>query len=320
MIILYSGIPGSGKSYKMVHDLLDLKDEYYVVHNIDGMKKDTFGEFGINWVEYCEREGMEVTDFFSKEYQLEFTEAVEAKYDRNCIVVIDEAHEWFDKNKKTIKMWLSYHRHLNQEIWLVAHKSTNLPAVYRSFVEIEYRAKSSSLISIPGFFLYNRISGGERVGYKFVRIDKKVFQYYKSQNKGFKKPQKSLFIPMCLLFCIAGVSYFLIMPHYMFKHGKKDEKKIAESSGTETISEVQKVRNGYRFAGKVGNKYLVEDLETGRVLAVDEIPKFLVMGANGSELNVYDVENKKTVLIHSYVEQAKRPPATPEPVESGASR
>ena len=164
MITLYSGIPGSGKSYKMVKELSRVKDKYFVVHNIDKLQEGYLGEYGLQWEQYIQRENMEVEAFFSKEYQIKFCEEVHAKYKRPVLVIIDESHEWFDKFSKTLKMWLSYHRHLDADVWLVAHKSTNLAAIYRSFIEVEYRAKHGSFIALPGYFIYNRILGGQRVG------------------------------------------------------------------------------------------------------------------------------------------------------------
>ena len=84
MIVLYSGIPGSGKSYKMVHDLEAEKKKYFVIHNIDGLKEDYLREGeGFSFIKYCEDQQMEVEAFFSKEYQIELSEAIRAKYNKN---------------------------------------------------------------------------------------------------------------------------------------------------------------------------------------------------------------------------------------------
>jgi len=292
MIILYSGIPGSGKSYKMVKDLIEEKGKRFIVHNIDGLKKDYLSENeGFNFLEYCEKMNMEVEDFFSKEYQIELTEAVRTKYGKNVLMVIDECHEWFDRNKKTLKMWLSYHRHLNQDIWLVAHRSTNLPAVYRSFIEVEYRAKFSTIFALPGFFMYNRIVGGESVGYKYARKKQEVFDLYKSMAQGYKKPSPSLVIPVVALFVIAGVSWFLLMPGKL----QKSKNLAAASPGIPAASgSVSSFSNNqeFVFAGRLGDQYLLKEVASGRIFKIDDLSgKFIFFHASESELILFDTES-----------------------------
>ena len=69
MITLFSGIPGSGKTYKMVAELSRQKEKYYVVHNIDGLQEGYLGDYGINFLNYCEDQKIDIVEFFSKEYQ-----------------------------------------------------------------------------------------------------------------------------------------------------------------------------------------------------------------------------------------------------------
>jgi len=311
MIILYSGIPGSGKSYKMVKDLIDERNKYYVVHNIDGLKQETLGDYGLNWIEYCEREKMEVTEFFSKEYQTKFSEAVRTKYERDCLVIIDESHEWFDKNKRELKMWLSYHRHLSQTIWLVAHRSTNLSSIYRSFIEVEYRAKSSSIIALPGFFLYARIVGGQQVGYKFERLDKKVFSYYKSQSTGYKKQPKSKLFPVVLLLVIGVVSLFVAAPKYILGDNKKE---ITDNKEKSTYDNIQKT-DKYIYVGRIGDQHLITIIDTGQTVKLKQLPNLICLGSTEDELHLYDVKTGEKIVVGS-VPYVKRSPATTEPGKS----
>lgn len=227
MITLYSGIPGSGKTYKMVAELSRQKDKYYVVHNIDGLQEGYLGDYGINFLKYCEDQKIDIVDFFSKEYQIEFTKAVLEKYNRPVLAIIDEAHEWFSVNSKNLKMWLSYHRHLNQDIWLVAHRSTNIHAMYRSFIEVEYRAKSGSFLNIPYYFFYNRILGGQQSGYVKERKSQKIFEIYKSQLIG-KVEKKSK--PKVMIFLIAaavlGMALFFFIPQFILSDDPMNLKKM----------------------------------------------------------------------------------------------
>lgn len=227
MITLYSGIPGSGKTYKMVAELSRQKEKYYVVHNIDGLQEGYLGDYGINFIKYCEDQKIDIVEFFSKEYQIEFTKAVLEKYNRPVLAIIDEAHEWFSVNSKNLKMWLSYHRHLNQDIWLVAHRSTNIPAMYRSFIEVEYRAKSGSFLNVPYYFFYNRILGGQQSGYVKERKSKKIFEIYKSQLIGKVEKKK---IPKVMFVLVAGVVFglalFFFIPQFILADDPMNLKKM----------------------------------------------------------------------------------------------
>ena len=310
MIILYSGIPGSGKTYKMVSDLNDCQKDFYVVHNIDGLQED-FLKSGINFVKYCDEHQMKIEEFFSKEYQISFTEEVKKKYDLNCLVIIDEAHEWFSSIKDSLKMWLSYHRHLNQTIWLVAHKSTNIPAIYRSFVEVEFRAKHSSILSLPMVFFYNRIVGGEQLGYVYCFKKKAIFKLYKSQNKGFVKKRPSLFFPIVVLFVVLGVSYFFIMPRLIIGKGKKNKNK-------EEVKIVNKVSDDreYRLVGSIGESYLLEDKDRHVIKLSDVKDKYVLLSQDigKDSIMVIDIKSNKKIIINKLAWQDR--PATTEPVGS----
>jgi hypothetical protein len=242
----------------MVAELSRQKDKYYVVHNIDGLQEGYLGDYGINFLKYCEDRKIDIVEFFSKEYQIEFTKAVLEKYNRPVLAIIDEAHEWFSVNSKNLKMWLSYHRHLNQDIWLVAHRSTNIPAIYRSFIEVEYRAKSGSFLNIPGFFFYNRIIGGQRSGYVKEKKSKKIFEIYKSQLIG-KVEKKSK--PKVMIFLIAaavlGLALFFFIPQFILADDPMDLKKLKKGGvAADPAVAVGSMESMVGMAGQTGNQNL----------------------------------------------------------------
>lgn len=315
MITLYSGIPRSGKTYKMVYDLNDVKDKYFVIHNIDGLRPGFLGEASCYFVQYCTDQKMEVIDFFSKEYQVEFSEAVRAKYNKDCLVIIDESHEWFSKNKKQLMMWMSYHGHLNQTVWLVAHRSTNLSSVYRSFIEVEYRAKSGTFLFLPGYFIYNRILGGVAAGFTFTRKKQEIFDIYKSQNFDYVKKSPSLLIPIVLSLCAMGVVYFLLMPGRVI--GKGHVKNVGEDlqqQKTQVMDNINEKKATFRFAGVIGESILLQDLESGKFVDVKELDnQYLVMLKSKNYLKLFDIKNKKLLVVSSY---ERTRPANLEPEAS----
>lgn len=290
MITLFTGLPGSGKSYKMVAELWKHKNRYYIIHNIVGFKTEKLGDYGFNWVEYCTKNNISVEEFFSKDYQVELAKKVKEKYKRNMLIIIDEAHEWFDRNVKLLKMWLSYHRHINQQIYLVAHASRNIPQTYRTFVEVEYRAKSSTFLFLPGYFFYNRIIGGQRAGFIFEKKKQSIFALYKSQDisisdKEVKK--KSFVIPGLVVVIVLMFIGFLKAPGWILGEGDSEAKKAppesnkAVSGADSGPSVSDDIKEGesekpfdekYAFVGQINGMVIIENRKNGNQYMLHRVP------------------------------------------------
>lgn len=291
MITLFSGIPGSGKSYKMVAELSRCKDKYFVCHNIDGLQEGYLGIYGINFLDYCVEQKMQVEEFLSKDYQIEYAKAVHEKYDRPILVIVDEAHEWFSTHSRALKMWLSYHRHIDEDIWLVAHRSTNLPSIYRSFIEVEYRAKSGSILGVPGFFVYNRILGGQRAGYKYERKKQAIFDLYTSiQVDNEKKRKTPMMIPAMIVVVLFLLIGFFMLPGKMFHKtvpvasaadlsvGSKNSAAPVGSGNNKISATISNVvadirpDEKYAYAGEMNGLVILEDRITGEQQPLSRIP------------------------------------------------
>lgn len=295
MITLFTGLPGSGKSYKMVAELWKNRTKYFIIHNIVGFKTEKLGDYGFNWVDYCTQNNIPVEEFFSKDFQVELAKKVKEKYKRNMLIIIDESHEWFDRNVKLIKMWLSYHRHINQQVYLVAHASRNIPQTYRTFVEVEYRAKNSSFLFLPAYFFYNRIIGGQRAGFIFERKKKSIFALYKSQDisisdKEIKK--KNFMIPGVIFFIVLLFIAFLKVPGWIWGKEVGDVKKLAPGlnkavSSTDSGAPASETIHGqnqdqeknstndsekYAYVGQIAGRVIVEDRLTGEQIELHRVP------------------------------------------------
>lgn len=337
-ITLFSGIPRSGKSYKMVAEAWKLKDSHFIIHNIVGFKNEVLNGFGFDWVLYINGENPDklIIDpdiFFSKDFQVELSKIIKEKYNRPMLVIIDEAHEWFDVHKKAIKMWLSYHGHLNQQIYLVAHASSNIPKVYRSFVEVEYRAKSSSFLFIPGFFFYNRILGGVRSGYIKEKKDQKIFALYKSSDIEETRKKKSWYVPMLIGFIILGFLVFVLAPKYIFSHNiKVDEKKdgagVSQKLNKTTpipyddlkkslapIDNSEFFDKKYAYVGNINNEVIIEDRKTGIQYPLSRIAEEYKLVKNDRN-NSCILFNRKAKLVTLYNFDRFVPVVTPSPVDT----
>lgn len=334
-ITLFSGIPRSGKSYKMVAEAWKLKDSHFIIHNIVGFKNEVLNGFGFDWVKYINGENpdksiIDADIFFSKDFQIELSKLIKEKYDRPMLVIIDEAHEWFDVHKKAIKMWLSYHGHLNQQIYLVAHASSNIPKVYRSFVECEYRAKTSSFLFLPGYFFYNRILGGVRSGYIKEKKDQKIFALYKSSDIEETRKKKSWYIPLLIGFIILGFIIFVMAPKYLFSSKKKeDDKKGAVGSENlkqnvslsydamkkafAPVDSSESFDKKYAYVGNFDNEVIIEDRKTGVQYPLSRIADEYKLVKNDRN-NSCVLFNRKTKLVTLYNFERFVPVVTPSPV------
>lgn len=328
MITLFSGIPGSGKSYKMVADIWKNRGKFFIIHNVVGFKTERLEGMGFEWIKYINENNITVEDFFSKEYQSELAQKIKEKYKRNMLVVIDESHEWFDRNVKNIKMWLSYHRHLNQTIYLVAHASRNIPQTYRSFIELEYRAKSSSLLFVPGVFMYNRLVGGQGAGYIFERKKKEIFELYKSADvKGSKEiAKKSLFLPVAVIAIVAGITMFVTSPKWIFgvkNVGKKDvgvsdkgQVEKVEQRANKNVSDVgnmsmsdvvnvnetaERIEEKFAYVGQFNGNIVLENRKNGNQYNIKKIPEISsVLLVDRNEACTVSTKNGEMATFYNY--------------------
>lgn len=314
MITLFSGLPGSGKSYKMVAEAFKNKDKKYIIHNIVGFKTEILGDYGFNWSEYIEKNNLTIETFFSKEYQNELSEQIQKKYKRSMLIIIDEAHEWFGHYCNALKMWLSYHRHLDQEIYLVAHSSRNIPQMYRSFIECEYRAKSSTILFLPMFFFYNRIVAGQRIGYILERKRKEIFDLYKSQdvNEENIKPKRSIIIPLLLILSVVGVYGFLKSPEHIIKKNKKDVKNKVVASDVKNVNPAEQNKimgkfnqnefeSKYAYVGEFNGQVVVEDRKSGEQYPLTYLnKKYRVLLCDRQRVAVVESEMGDMIELHNY--------------------
>lgn len=127
----------------------------------------------------------------------------------NTLFIIDEAHNFFDAKNDVLVWWLSYHRHLHQDIILITQNLSLIYRKYLTFGEFFYRAVPSSLRLRGGVFTYHQF-----VNYKLyktshtdtikVKFNQAVYDLYGSgANTQGKK--------VILKFIIIGFVLFLIV-------------------------------------------------------------------------------------------------------------
>jgi zona occludens toxin len=272
MITFLLGLPGSGKSYYAVDRIYN---NFSADQEAKKDKKVTFQNCytNINEFKYDKVKNVSQLDFeklheiltrlhsFTKgknkkldNYLLKYCEKVKIK---DTLFVIDEAHNFFDKQDRVIVWWLSYHRHLHHEILLITQSLDLIFLKYKKFSEFFYVAKPQSLIFNKNFFKYNRftqsrLSKASSIGAIKLKINPKVFELYKSGD--------SIDTPNVVLKYVlisVGILLSLIIFLYFFSFGSFSDSALdnplKESSKKNTITKTYQNNKRYPIVKNVVN-------------------------------------------------------------------
>lgn len=196
MITLYSGTPGSGKSFHMASDI------YWWVKN----GHTCIANFDINVNNIRKPKGQfiyldnlhlnpEILMKYSKVYfhDHKFKEGELRLYIDECQLLFN-AREW---NSKGRKEWLSFftqHRKFGYDIFLVAQFDLMIDKQIRSLIEYEYVHRKLKNFGAWGQ-IFNAVAGGglflavkrwypikEKIGTEYLRANKRYFSLYDTLN------------------------------------------------------------------------------------------------------------------------------------------
>lgn len=264
-IRLISGIPGSGKTYYIVYHLLygDLLNKYFVFHNIPELKIEN------KYIKYFGDEDLEnyidPEILFTYKYQKELNEQIRDKYQRNILWIIDECDKHgFGKTTLLIKEWLSMHRHLGQDIYLLSQSKWNIARDYMNLVEVEIQGKRGYLFNA---FVYSWFSNGERISLTRLPKKKNVYNAYRSfYIKEITKKKSKLLLWGLILGIIAvslmGWFIFIGLPDELSnikKLNKKEKKEKVIDNVNSEINIPQKEKDIFNYAGTDGKYHFIND-------------------------------------------------------------
>ena len=207
MLTVFTGTPGSGKTYRAVYDAWKKRGDYHIVHNIDGLNDSKFP----SCVHIDKLGGMEELidyDFWLHYCRCVASSTVSKKHPRGLrtLLIIDECYRYFDRPFGPQLELLATHRHAGMDIWLIAQDMQMIALPYRKIVEFEIRCKSGFLFKIPGIFLYAHRSSKQDFSYSIRFARSHIYRLYQSAFiQGGSKG--SLLIPLALL-VIIPLAYF----------------------------------------------------------------------------------------------------------------
>lgn len=138
----------------------------------------------------------------------------------NSLFIIDEAHNFFDTKNDVYVWWLSYHRHLHQDIILITQNLSLIYRKYLTFGEFFYRAVPSSLRIRSGVFTYHQFikyqlyktSHTDTIKVKFYQ---KVYALYGSEANTQSKKVIYKFIAIAVVLFVIVAIFFNIVGSFL---------------------------------------------------------------------------------------------------------
>lgn len=250
MIFFITGVPGSGKSYKAMVILFAnfaknkkiVKDSKYLLpkveHALTNINELDLSKFdnvsSIDWNKFY----LSLSELFKFKEIYDDTQLKELAKQHNilnCLIILDECHNYLDSQDKILIWWLSYHRHLHQEIILITQNLSLVNSKYKAFSEFFYKAIPSSLKlfnNVMKYYQYptSRMTANLKSGVIKIPIYKEIFDSYSSGNN---QKSKSLIKKFLLLSLFLILSSILILSLLL----STNENKSTEIKEVSTIPE-----------------------------------------------------------------------------------
>ncbi|MGW8169473.1 MAG: zonular occludens toxin domain-containing protein [Sulfurovaceae bacterium] len=269
MIQLNIGVPGSGKTYFVVKQIVDFasdKNTIYkkIITNINGLKLDDLSVLNSN-IKF-EQLDYEDLDF---EAQKEFNFYIDNKkldnYDDevkkqgilsnyyDSLIVIDECHTLLSSDEH-IKRLITYHRHWNIDFILITQDKNALDKVYLRNVETMISAVAPAKRFVSFGFRYVYYSSTQEYvkntyQTKTIFLSKKISKYYDSGSTKLSRSQVLKFL-IPVIFGFIGMYFFYNnFISTMFSNDKKSDVKennqtrVSISSVPAISDPIQNVQN-----------------------------------------------------------------------------
>ena len=241
MISYIVGVPGAGKTYYAVNYIYKNYHQYDRIYtNIAGFKHDLI----MNSFEYKHLDIVPKLQKLYTLYKKNVDEETILKNAReldlfNVLFVIDEAQNYFADQNPVLVWWLTYHRHLSQDILLITQNLALIHTKYKPLAEKFIRAYPSSMRVFQNKFRYaefieSRMSKASRSKVFTIKYDPEVFKLYTS---GKAEKQQSVilkYFTIALILAFIAFGIFYVVKNYLFGGG------VANKSKEESKPKVEK--------------------------------------------------------------------------------
>ena len=224
MIHIFTGLPGSGKTVKVVDDFGNKKENAIYYTNVPTTYSFFYPnqyilkeiEFWKYWLEYVNDVALQSLD--KDTFVRNYKETNPDLAITNATIYLDECH-LMGLGQSTAKLqgfinFLTLHRHLELDVWLITQNSSLLNREIVQLVEIHYYAQPSSGRFFAKQMLYKKYHNARDVGtsnYIEVQTLKPTYctHYSKYQAGGIQKVDNSLRIKLLrmLLVLVIAIGY-----------------------------------------------------------------------------------------------------------------
>lgn len=231
MITLYTGVPGSGKSYKMVHDLaafVEKQPEVPIVSNIRNLKlgHEDFDNL-LNELFPGEKLSQQIERFFDYDHQKELSN----KFGGPIMYVLDECQLYFPRRAGLPKTesYLQRHRHLGHYLFLATQSARLINSNFIPLIETEIHAARRT-ISFMGEIHYKEKSPQSRqITNSFsIRPKKKIFELYQSFEAAEINRPKPVLLKYFIIPLLFSPLLYVFYDKYL-RVPVKEEKRIERS-------------------------------------------------------------------------------------------
>lgn len=205
MIYFISGVPGSGKTYWAVYEIVHKyfsfdsgvyvpKPGFDIFSNIDGIRLPFVQKFDVSL--------------------LNVNNPIYSDVSTKKIILIDECQRYLNRKDITseAKYFLQYHRHLNVDIYLISQSIKLVDYSVQCLVEYDLRASRPSLRFFDSLFTYHIYVADEPTEKIRIKLDKKICALYQSA-KVISKVQRNRYVQylsfgIFLLIIAIGSGYY----------------------------------------------------------------------------------------------------------------
>lgn len=241
LVIEYiDGIPGSGKTFKSVFDLhsvfiaktakkWDENDHFFT--NISEFQFDKFPEnvaFEFDFDVFYSNLSSLYVSYKAKMGDIELSEQAKIFNMFNACYVIDECHNFLDKEDKILTWWVTYHRHFHQNIVFLTQNLGLVKPCYKTSTEFFYSAVPASrrfdlskLLGKSSFqykhFATSRKTKTDYVGTLKYDFNSDVYGLYHSGANNQPKNIVVKFVLIAIGFILLAVGLIWFIANVLFK-------------------------------------------------------------------------------------------------------
>lgn len=301
-ISFLAGIPGSGKTYYAVYQIYNtfLKDNNNDKKGIFSSKKEkvkeydylytNINEFNFNLDErflkyehdlFYEKINILYSLYISNANDNELIEKAKELKLYNSLIVIDECHNFYNNEDEILVWFLTYHRHLYIDVFMITQDLSLVSTRYKTIAEFFYQALPNAKKINTSKFKYRQF-----ISYKMYKSDKindftlpaqkEVFSLYVSGAKNNSKSVINRYLFVSSLLLILFIFLLSLLKNYIFS--SSDNKETNE-----------KLTNNNQISSSNIYYNNISDINNNNMQYLNNLNSFSINKENSNNLFIYKI-------------------------------